>query len=347
MKKQAKRSKAASKPRAIQTSRHWRLSHRRHSGHVLPKRSTSYPILVMIVLCTGVFLAGWTRMVTADQGYDVQARVAGQAPTQAATIDLPLTGSSLTTKPILVSGTCPLNTYVDLLRNNVSGGVALCDGSSHYSLSVDLLTGSNTFMARVYNFADTPGPDSAEVAVSYQSPVLPATTLGSSAASATSLTIKTNFKYQGFNVGDLASWKIEILGGIAPYAVNVEWGDGEHDLYSRSSSGEMTLEHRYKKAGGYKGSYVIKITATDNNGANGYAQFITIINNPSPAGVTGLSRIGGVAGPIATLSSDKFGALIKYAWPSYGVVSLMLTSFWLGELRELHGLRLHPRKIRR
>ena len=301
----------------------------------------------------GVFLVSWTRAVTADDSYDVSATVSGTAPTQPATIDIPVASASFSSTPINVSGTCPLDTYVKILRNNVSAGIALCDGTGHYSLSIGLVQGTNLLIARDYNFADLSGPDSPVTSVFYQpststalaSSTPPTPTTGAQQSSP--LILKSNFEFKGYNVNDKASWDIEIEGGNPPYAISVEWGDGSHSLYSRSQSGEMKIDHVYKKTGAHKGSYVIKVSATDKDGSSGYLEFVTVISDSDSAGFMGLRNDGISGSPIAPIVSDDLGRAFKYIWPSYGVVALMLASFWLGEIREVHLLKLHPRKIRR
>ena len=364
MKKQVKR-RVASKPRAIQTSRLLRLSHRKHSGHVLPRRTTSYPVLLMIVLCLGVFLAGWTRAVTADDtgSYDVSARVPGQTPTIPATIDLPLNADVTSSKPIDVKGTCPSNTYVELFRNNFPSGIGLCDQNGKYTISTDLFVGLNELIARVYSFSDTAGPDSASIAVTYkptvspsqssESPTSESTSTPSSSSSEVSpqlvqeetkspIRLTSDFAYLGHYAGQELTWPINIAGGVAPYAVSVDWGDGQHNLYSQKQDGLLNIEHKYKKAGAYKGSYVININIIDSLGSGSSLQLISIINNSASS--SGFA--GGLSATGTSITSDKLVKTIKYAWPSYGVVVLMLSSFWLGETRELATLKITSHKPR-
>jgi hypothetical protein len=332
------------------------MAARQHTGRVLPRHTTSYPTLAMIVLCVGVFLISWTRTVTANQGsYTVNASVPGPPPSIPATIDSPADGSQFTSAPITVNGTCPLNTYVGLTRNSFSSGVALCDATGHYQIVTDLFKGLNQLVAYDYSFTDAQGPASNLITVDYTPPT-PPVNLGSGGSSGNGggstsktlynpsspasaslpepLLLKSNFTFLGYYIGQPASWQINIEGGTAPYAIDAEWGDGQQHLYSQPAAGTISLQHIYAHGGGYHGSYVVKITATDAAGNQTYLQLLAIIS-PQPKSVTtsGGGSTGG--GGINLFGGTNFSHLIGYAWSGYGIVLLMLLSFWLGERREL------------
>ena len=112
-----------------------------------------------------------------------------------------------------------------------------------------------------------------------------------------------------------------IVGGVAPYAVNFDRGDGTSDLVTRTAGGPFTLSHTYKKPGGYLGSYPLIIRATDAAGQTAYLQLTTIVNNST----------GGLAAG-KTTAAPKLS--IMMAWPVWGGLVLMVASFWLGERRE-------------
>jgi hypothetical protein len=375
MKQQSKRRPAPKKLRAIQTSRHLHVVRAEHTGHVLPRRHTSYAALTMVVLVIGALMASWTSFVTADQSqYTVSASVPGPPPSAAATIDLPGDGTQFTDTPITVTGSCPQNTYVSLLRNGFDSGVALCSALGTYQISTDLFSGTDQLIARDYSFTDEAGPDSNMITVYYTPKVVTPpdnTSSGSSSSSSTStsstkktpstliysptnanaaaipepLLLKPNFTFLGYYVGQPASWEVSIAGGSAPYAVEAEWGDGSHSLYSVTSPGALSLMHAYAKVGGYHGSYVVSVTATDAAGAQTSLQLLAIISNP-PKGVNALTSGGNQSGSggFSLFGTANLGRLIDYAWSSYGIVLLMLLSFWLGERREFNFLKTRPKR---
>jgi hypothetical protein len=46
-------------------------------------------------------------------------------------------------------------------------------------------------------------------------------------------TIKTDFAYRGYKVGQSIEWTFEVSGGVPPYAINIDWGDGTNSLISQ------------------------------------------------------------------------------------------------------------------
>jgi hypothetical protein len=319
-------------------------------------------MLAMVLLCVGVFLSSWTRMANAAD-YTVTVRVPGPAPTVAATIDSPITGTAYTANdiPITVKGTCPTDTYVSLLRNNVFSGVSICASDGTWEVSTSLYPGNNQLIGRVYSFTDVPGPDSNEVVVSYTPPTPPptppATTDGGSSTPTPVISngnytgtpdnpiiIKTEYSFRGYYVRKTATVSFDIEGGVPPYAVSVDWGDNKQDLLSREKSGVVTMQHVYDSAGGYKGNYLVKIWVTDAAHNKSFLQTMVIINNPPVVG-SGVTSDG--SGLSASFSGQNLSRLAHYIWPSYGLVVLMLFSFWLGERREYRTLQPHLKKTRR
>ena len=321
MKRTAKRSSSPKRLTAIQTSRHFRVAHHRHTGRVLPRASTSYPVLGMVILLVGVLMGGWTHVVTAvtpvgspqlQDSYTVRASVPAPAPTVSATIDSPTTGSHFDYKPIIVSGSCPVDTggnYVSMYRNNFYSGSALCDATGSYQLTIDLFAGANQLVARIYNFTDVAGPDSSSVTVYYDPPPAPIVPgepspvatptkqnknaikgFSSSAAppststtpldeTSVPLTLSSDFKIRGYYVGEESVWQIDPEGGTAPYAITIDWGDGSNGSASRGTAGPTRLTHTYQKPGGLHGSYIVKFTVTDAAGSQTFLQLLVIVNS--------------------------------------------------------------------
>jgi hypothetical protein len=343
MKKQSKRRSAPKKVRAIQTSRHLRVSHRRHTGHVTPHRTTSYPVLAMIVLIVGVLMASWTTAVKAvdltppiTDSYTVHTKVVGTAPTQPPTISYPQANTKFMATPITVSGRCQVETYLKLFRNGVFSGVAICKANGTYTFQTDLFNGANKLQVRIYSPTDQAGPYSLITTVYYQ----PIGNSGSATDNANPLLLKSQYNYRGYYTGTVTDWQLSVEGGTPPYALAVDWGDGTHDLVSKATAGNFTLQHKYKRAGGYKGSYVVQFSASDTNKAQTFLQLLAIINNPGGANNV-VSNVGGGSGSVG---DNLLNQGVKYAWSGYGVAVLMLVSFWLGERRELQQLKPRLRK---
>lgn len=285
-----------------------------------------WPYIFFLMLCVGVLLAGWTFKINADETLIVKARIPAPAITEPAVITNPTNGQRFTTYPIPVSGTCPLNSYIKLYRNDVFSGTAICSSGGTFQLSSDLFPGANEFKARVFNTTDDEGPESNRVTV-YLDPV----PSGSAPIPLAPLVIKTDFKFVGYYTGQTGRWKLVISGGTPPYAVNVDWGDGTNSIFSRPKAGEIIIQHKYEKAGpGENSSYIIKVTGSDSDDNKAYLEFFVIVNSNN------LPELVGDTIPTAKPPDTR---LLWLLWPAYSVIILMITSFYLGEREELMELR--------
>jgi hypothetical protein len=302
-----------------------RYSHIRHTGRLRPHHETSYALLVFLILSLGLLVlsVGWRAEAGTTGGgqYSVTAVVTGARPTGQAIITSPSNGQTFQANPVTVSGTCPDKTLVKIYKNGILAGSTICDPSRHFTIPIDLLLGSNALTALAYNTTDQPGPDSPAVNVTL---TVPSNVFGFS----NELLIQSSSYYRGAQPGDTITWPIELVGGIAPYAVSFDWGDGsQSDLVTRTAAGPFSLSHVYKKAGGYLGNYPLIIRATDSAGHTAYLQLTSIINKSSG---------NGSAGTKSVLPSLNQFVLI---WPLWIILLLMVISFWLGERREKRVMR--------
>lgn len=295
------------------------------------RRILHYPLLAFLMLCAGVFLMAATLKAN-GQDIFVTARIPAPFVTSPAVINSPVDGERFSSIPIPVRGTCPSNAaYVNIFRNNLMSGTAICSGGL-FQLSIDLFPGQNDLVAHVYNSTDDEGPVSDTVSVFYDVPKPPVLAPGTPIPSSPPFTLKTAFVYKGYIVGQTIKWPIEISGGYAPYAVSIDWGDGTSDVISRTQDGQFDISHKYSSSGGYKGSYIIKIQASDSAGQKAYIQFFVIVN--STAEITPAASIYNKPPP--SLTSDKW---LWLAWPAYVLLLLLVVSYWLGEREELIVLR--------
>ena len=84
-----------------------------------------------------------------------------------ATISFPTNGQSFNNIPITVQGICPADLLVKIFKNEVFSGAVFCEGNGTFSLEIDLFSGRNELVARVYDALDQPGPDSNKPVVTY------------------------------------------------------------------------------------------------------------------------------------------------------------------------------------
>jgi hypothetical protein len=320
---------------------------------VLTRRSKFYlpwPFISLILLSIGVLLIGWTFQAGATDIH-VTAKVSAALPSGPASILNPADGEHFKDVPITVSGTCPTDTYVNIYRNDFFSGTAMCTTDGNFELNIDLFPGANKLEAKVFNITDDEGPQSSPITVYYDVPEQPAqqpsstnqtpattpSNVSSPQASTgvTPFSIKSDFAYRGYQVGQNAELIFEASGGEPPYALNIEWGDGTNTVVSKKEAGKISVNHRYKKAGDRtNSSFVVKISGSDSKGRYSYLQLFLIVN---PAGVTGFVANTLPSGP--HINSSWF----KFIWPAYIIVILMAVSFWLGEHEELIELKNRSR----
>jgi len=248
----------------------------------------------------------------------LEGTVPGAAPTQAATIGVPTNGQVFTSSPITVSGLCKTGLLVKIFSNNIFVGSALCTNGS-FSLKIDLFSGRNDLIARVYDNLDQQGPDSNTVSVTFNDAQF--------AQFGSHITISSTYARKGANPGDTLSWPFIISGGTGPYALSVDWGDGKPtDLKSVSFPGSVTMDHVYAQAG----VYTVIVKGTDANNTSAYLQVVGVANGQVSGSVP--------SGSSATTTTPN-GQTIVIWEPLLGAIPIILIAFWLGRRHELYTIR--------
>ena len=248
--------------------------------------------------------------------YGIEGTIPGNPPTRAATITVPANGQTFTATPINVSGICQTGLLVKIFKNNVFGGAANCTSGS-YSLQVDLFSGRNDLVARVYDALDQAGPNSNTVRVTFND---------TKAGIGPRITLISNYAKRGADPGQTLDWPLNISGGTPPYALSVDWGDQKAaDLFTRQAPGDFTVDHIYDKAGIYN----VIIKATDANGVAAFLQLVGVGNGP-----VGQSTDAGQA-IAASLQPKK----VVLWWPLLVLVGLSVVAFWLGKKHQLQIIR--------
>lgn len=274
-------------------------------------------VFLLILTMAIVQLAGSVRAAEQSGSIGVEGRISAPPPTQGATISLPRDGQAFTTLPIDVSGICPQGLLVKLFKNNVFAGSQQCT-NGNFSIKIDLFTGTNELIARVYDALDQPGPDSNKVTVSFND---------NKQGTGSRVSLTSNFAKRGANPGQTLTWPIILSGGTGPFAVSIDWGDGKApDLKSVLLAGVFSIEHIYDSAGIY--NIVIKVT--DANGESAFLQLVGIANG-ALSEENGSGKKGS-DGPTITRT--------RILWqPAAFAIPLIFMAFWLGKRHELHTLR--------
>ena len=304
------------------------MIHHSHSGRLRPHEYTSYPMLFLLILIVGVIL-GVSSVSAGTPGpesgsVNLSGTLPKNPPTVAATITSPSQQQHFTSSPITVEGTCPADTIVEVFKNNIFGGSVPCV-NGHYSVKVDLLNGRNVIMAKVYDVLNQAGPDSNKVVVFYDNRFQQGAALAPLNFGGAQLLLNTDAIYRGIFPEHELDVPINIIGGTAPYAVNVQWGDLSNKIVPRKNNLAFNATHVYHKPG----TYQITIQATDSSSRVAFLTVAAIVN-----GQTGVAAAGGISGK----SVNKLLLL----WPFYVSAVALVVSFWLGERREKHVLVKNP-----
>jgi hypothetical protein len=290
----------------------------RSTGVRLSITQVLFMVVTFFVFTSFAFAAQQSQSGSAG----IEGTIPAGPPTNAATISLPRSGQNFTSLPITVSGICRKDLLVEVFDNNVFVGSTTCVSGS-YSLQVDLFSGQNDLVTRVYDALNQAGPDSNLVTVFFNSAIAPG-------ASRPNLT--TAYARRGADPDASLTWPITLSGGAGPYAISIDWGDHSPlDLISRQNSGIFNIEHVYSNSGIYN----ITVKVTDVNGSAAFLQLVGVSNGPLQQNTT-----------VNKNSSSGGTKTVKVVlwWPfgvSFGVT---LIAFWLGKQHQLETIRSRLRR---
>jgi len=199
-----------------------------------------------------------------------------------------------------------------ITKNGAFAGATDCQANGTYKLDIDLFDGQNQLVAKVSDALGQYGPDSTAVSVFYAAPSLavPGGSVGRQ------LFMQADTTVYAVSPGQNLSRSLTIVGGVGPYAVSWDWGDGTTSLVSHAGEGAIAASHTYARPGNYR----VIVRVTDGVGNAAFLQLVTIVNGPVAAtGTTNGSGLGSLPGSLLT------------AWPLYILALLMVALFWLGE----------------
>lgn len=266
----------------------------------------------------------YSQSITSSGSVGIQGTVTSPPPALAPIISIPTDGSSYTELPVTVGGICDADLLVKVFKNGVFAGSAQCQSGS-FSMSMDLFNGRNDLIAKQYDLLDQESPPSSTVSVTYNDNEPTST-------NADRVTLTTNFAKRGANPAEKLLWPIAVSGGTSPYAVTVEWGDGDSSIYSIVAPGEFTIDHIYKNPG----SYTVVVKAVDVNGRTAYLQLVAIGNGP-------LSQEGGSSGGSSSSSGDDDASSepkTRILWqPAAIMIPFIVSTFWLGKRYAVYRIR--------
>lgn len=278
-------------------------------------------LAVALILPASALAADQFPDQTVNGSVGLQGSITQNPPTQAATITTPANGAVFTNVPITVNGTCPKNVLVKIFSNNVFVGSVFCPNGS-YSIQISLFSGRNDLVARVFDSLDQAGPDSNTVSVTFNDAQF--------AQFGTRVTLSSVYAVRGAPPNQDLTWPITLSGGVGPYAITVDWGDGSPpDLISQSVTGDLTLKHQYKVAGIYR----VIIRATDKNGGTAFLQLV--------------GQATGATQSTAGKDTASQTVRVEILWiPLLAMLPLIVAAFWAGRRNELFSIRKQLEKTR-
>lgn len=298
-----------------------------HNKKTLDKRLWIKVVIAVFVLFAGLSLLSGTLSAQVSPppenpqsgSVGLEGTISSPPPTQSATISTPVSGRTYSELPITINGLCPQGTMVKIFSNNIFIGSVKCTNGS-FSLQVDLFSGQNDLIARVYDDLDQAGPDSNSVRVTFNDTQF--------AAFGSRVSLTSNYAKLGANPKARLTWPIVLSGGTGPYALSVDWGDGKpFTLKSVSFPGNLDIDHIYDAAGIYR--VVVKVT--DANGTTGYLQLIGVANGSVGASS---AKTGDSANGTTFVTKTKYPIA-----PTLLAIPLIAASFWLGRKYEVQVLR--------
>jgi len=196
---------------------------------------------------------------TADSLY-VYARIAAPIPVGPAIITYPTDGATTDKANLTVKGICPVVTpqvVIVPVDNGKEIGSVPCDSSNNFAITITLESGKNVLIARSYTITGDTGPDSAPVTITYNPSVpptvssTPTTTITTTETSPAEpgispLTLSADTPFITFGPHKPAVWIGTIAGGMGPYTLSIDWGDGATDSDTFPSPGQQTYQHSYR-----------------------------------------------------------------------------------------------------
>jgi hypothetical protein len=338
-----KSAKKAKKPLRTHTSAQRKKAKRIvKQNRRLHHRIFLHPITVFILLCLGVLIVTMTFRAAAAS-YTVRGKVPAPPLAEAATISAPADLSITNASIISVQGKCPPASYVVLTRNGAMSGVAVCDANNTYSIETSLYIGTNVLKVQDFNITDDAGPETKEIQVIHLDAKSATYVTGSNKPNSTETPISipllsSAFQYLTFERRTSFEWPLDISQGVAPYRLDINWGDGTSSEQDIDGAQTVQLSHRYDEAGNYK----IIVKVTDFKGTVSVLQLYAIIKLPGSLALSGtLNGSGGQAGgaqgqaSVVTTGFKKIEHTLVFAWGTYATVTLMSVSFMLGERQKV------------
>jgi hypothetical protein len=344
----------------------------KHTGKRLAHRQTSHGLLLLLLIAAGIILffslAGLEAAgITRNGQVNVTLTVPGTPPSTGAVITSPQTKSKVK-KPLLqVTGTCPSGNIAAVYNNGQFAGSTICLTDNSFQATVQLRVGINTLQAQNYDDLNQSGPATSQIEVVFEpdNPALPIPAVVNTAdditldpsipdtlapqpsenpchapvdpEATTELSLTVSCVTRNIFVGEKISLPISVLGGIGPYALSVDWGEGDSaQLYSLSKPGHHQLSHAYS----VPRIKNISLLVADSSGQTYQLGTVISINDDGSDEITA----AGVS-PFQNALNNLTGIWLEVSVPLYWAVVTLFLGFWVGDLfQRFLGTKKHVRR---
>jgi len=124
-----------------------------------------------------------------------------------------------------------------------------------------------------------------------------------------------------------------ISGGVAPFALSIDWGDGVTDLKSVIDNAYNTYQHVYRQTG----SLSVTLRTTDSKGSTSFLQTVVQVNGAPAA--TG-STFGNITSGLSNIWTEA-------PVPLYFAALALVLGFWIGDIFQRYFTSKKPKATTR
>ncbi len=276
-----------------------KLQHHRHTGKVLRHHHTSYRGIFLVLVLLGIVLGvSQYTMPASAEDLVVSAKISAPLPTTPATIDNIADNTQVTEANLTITGTCETLSpaiIVAIYRSGSPIGSTTCQPDGTFTVDVSLAPGENDLTARSVNITNDFGPDSTTIHVTYTPPAAPIPITPTAATpedtpspaepptpsevtppdpelKLSGLLIRSERAFITFGPGKPAVWNGSFAGGIPPYKVVIDWGDGTTETKNNLMPTPQEFSHTYQKMQ----THYITFTVTDAAGQQSEYHFAAV-----------------------------------------------------------------------
>jgi hypothetical protein len=296
--------------------------------------------------------------LTSGGSQTVSVNVIGTPPTIGANITYPTTNTITKSPQIQVVGTCEPSTLVATYNNGISAGSSMCSVGGDYATVIQLIIGINILQSQDYDGLNQPGPVTSQVQITREQDPVPdisidpkTPTIAKNPGDITANprppivepapqpetnpcfdttkidtlnlsnpTIIVSCINRSIFAGDTMTLPVRIVGGTAPYALSVDWGDGLTDLKTVLDSKYHNYQHTYKTAG-IIGVY---LKTTDAKGLTSFLQTVVQVNGTASAGAS-TSNFSSIVSGLGSIWTEA-------PVPLYVAAVTLVLGFWVGDI---------------